>query len=57
MHLFLIILLLGCLVALLTLVGYAFWRLRGHLARARQPAPGPAKPPEPTASSRPGGAA
>lgn len=56
MHLFLIILMLVCLLALLTLVGYAFWRMRRHLARARQPGTG-AQPVETAPSSRPGGTA
>lgn len=56
MHLFLLILMLVCLLALLTLLGYAFWRMRGHLARARQPAPG-TKSVETAPSSRPGGTA
>ncbi|HEY7837137.1 MAG TPA: hypothetical protein VIC54_00905 [Terriglobales bacterium] len=52
MHLFLLILMLVCLVALLLLVGYAFWRIRRHLAHARAPGP-----PPPSSSAHPGGTA
>jgi len=41
MHLFLLILLAVCLVALLGVVGYAAWRLRRHLAQARHAPPNP----------------
>lgn len=36
MPLFLLILLVICLVALVGVVVYAYWRLRRHLAQARQ---------------------